>query len=114
MTRSRERGLGLSVVVAVMMTIAQPPARAVDGCSQHPTFGNISGSRDTLCCQGRKLPIAVLAITPYPCPKVRRHTTQSKLFVRPIEFKQPREYALRLPVQHLSSLFGPSIFLMAK
>ena len=52
MIRSRERGLGLSVVVAVMMTIAQPPARAVDGCSQHPTFGNISGSRDTAVLSG--------------------------------------------------------------
>jgi hypothetical protein len=40
--------LGLLAPIAVLA----PPADAADGCEEHPSFGNISGSRDTVVLSG--------------------------------------------------------------
>ena len=58
MVESGQRGIVLgvvAVVVAVMvLVLVTPLAEALDGCSQHPTFGNISGSRDTAVLSGKQ------------------------------------------------------------
>jgi hypothetical protein len=40
------------LMVTVIFALATRPADAADGCDEHPTFGNISGSRDTVLLSG--------------------------------------------------------------
>ena len=42
--------LGLLVILSAVLV--PQSARAADGCDQHPTFGNISGSRDSVVLSG--------------------------------------------------------------
>ena len=51
----RERRLDhplLGLLVILSAVLVPQSARAADGCDQHPTFGNISGSRDSVVLSG--------------------------------------------------------------
>jgi hypothetical protein len=49
---SRSIWILLSVGFLVPAAVIAPSANAADGCDQHPTFGNIAGSRDTVVLSG--------------------------------------------------------------
>jgi hypothetical protein len=52
MTSSPARKTLLSLILMVSFTLTTRPLDAADGCDEHPTFGNISGSRDTVLLSG--------------------------------------------------------------
>jgi hypothetical protein len=41
-------------MVLVVLLLTPSSAEAADGCSEHPAFGNISGSRDTVLLSGKQ------------------------------------------------------------
>jgi hypothetical protein len=49
---SPARKTRIGLIVMVIFTLGARPADAADGCDEHPTFGNISGSRDTVLLSG--------------------------------------------------------------
>jgi hypothetical protein len=49
---SPARKTRIGLIVMVIFTLGARPADAADGCDEHPTFGNISGSRDTVFLSG--------------------------------------------------------------
>ena len=52
LTVSLARKTRIGLIVMVTFTLGARPADAADGCDEHPTFGNISGSRDTVLLSG--------------------------------------------------------------
>jgi hypothetical protein len=54
MEESRKRGMAFGVVLLILLVLAQPSVAAANGCDQNPTFGNITGSRDTAVLSGKQ------------------------------------------------------------
>jgi hypothetical protein len=49
---SPARKTRIGLIVMVIFALGARPADAADACDEHPTFGNISGSRDTVLLSG--------------------------------------------------------------
>jgi hypothetical protein len=54
MVKAGQQGVALGIAVIVFLTLVPVSAHAADECSEHPTFGNISGSRDTAVLSGKQ------------------------------------------------------------